>query len=286
MSKEFDLILNFDGHKTPKEAMCAAVISSRDGKIMWIDRAIIGTVSTSNAAEYCGLINGLRRIKRELAGNIFTDQINLIVVVENKILSVYNVIARRLAGQFKSVKYHHVHRDQNQVADKESRLANFSMICQSYYYPNMVSYTTVKIGGKEINATNDILASFRGQYVMIDHRVYQSLFKKKALEDPSPLSFVSTKGSTCTVLGVLRDVKLQVRLGGYRNAQCNQVFVVENLPVPIHLAFDRLELGEDMNLFQFVFNGENKLTVDAFSSDYQNHPYWHSDVISIGASWQ
>ncbi|KAJ3331197.1 hypothetical protein HDU76_003821 [Blyttiomyces sp. JEL0837] len=87
-----------------------------------VSGVIAGTEVTNNVAEYCALINGLRRLLRELhalSPSAFTltiigdsqlviQQMKEVFSVKDPRLALYNAIAKGLVSKFGTVNFEHV----------------------------------------------------------------------------------------------------------------------------------------------------------------------------------
>ena len=126
--------LFFDGcsKSNPGPAAAGAVIFHNDVEI-WSSSVFVGKKQTNNAAEYTGLIIGLREVvNRDISRIVIKGDSKLIIqqmkglfkVKSPNLIPLYQE-AKNLAHSLKSVSFHHVYRHLNTRADE---LANLGLL--------------------------------------------------------------------------------------------------------------------------------------------------------------
>jgi ribonuclease H / adenosylcobalamin/alpha-ribazole phosphatase len=109
----------------PGPAAYGFVLESEDGDLLAAVGAGIG-VATNNVAEYSGLIAGLRRAAEEGVTQLEVRSDSELMVkqmrgeyrVKNARLRPLSIEASRLARELASVRYVHVPREKNELADR------------------------------------------------------------------------------------------------------------------------------------------------------------------------
>ena len=286
------------------------LVDAETDKELWQCSVPLGDDTTSNAAEYCGLIGGLRRARRWLQmmhefhltvigdSKLIVDQVNGLNEVRDEKLRMYHAVAVGLLSQFASHTVKHVPREQNQYADA---LANEALGTNygehsAIFYPNLTSISRVtwQHGWGETFASNDILGSRSDGLNFIDAKYLTTIHPHgigvlENLQDPGTRSVCNGKVAM-NVLGVLVEpitaqVKAQMLADDTNNtsAQTQEfrfdraTMVVMDLPVPLHLHFSQQAM-EQMGPHQFGARS-TQLAAEIFPAEYRSHPYWHSNVI-------
>jgi ribonuclease HI len=109
----------------PGPAAFAFVLETDDGTVLEARGEAIG-VATNNVAEYSALVAGLRAAVaagvRELEvvsdSELMVKQMRGEYRVKNKDLQWYSLEASRLARELDAVRYTHVRREENELADR------------------------------------------------------------------------------------------------------------------------------------------------------------------------
>jgi ribonuclease HI len=109
----------------PGPAAFAFVLEAEDGTVLRAHGEAIG-VATNNVAEYAALVAGLRGAIEAGVGvlevvsdsELLVKQMRGEYRVKNKELQGYSVEAARLARQLREVRYTHVRREHNELADR------------------------------------------------------------------------------------------------------------------------------------------------------------------------
>tara|TARA_B100000963_G_C22328476_1_gene537518 strand:- start:17 stop:514 length:498 start_codon:yes stop_codon:yes gene_type:complete len=132
--KKDKYVLKFDGCSkgNPGPAGAGAVIY-KNGNIFWKSAAYVGKKETNNVAEYVGMLIGLNEAVKKNIKEIDVYGDSLLVIkqmrkeyaVNSFSLKPYNKKAFELAKQIGKVRYSHIYRDQNALADK---LANEGLL--------------------------------------------------------------------------------------------------------------------------------------------------------------
>ena len=127
-------ILKFDGCSkgNPGPAGAGAVIYKNED-VFWKSSAYVGKKETNNVAEYVGMLIGLQEAVKKNIREIHVYGDSLLVIkqmrkeyaVNSFSLKPYNKKAFELAKQIGKVRYSHIYRDQNALAD---RLANEGLL--------------------------------------------------------------------------------------------------------------------------------------------------------------
>jgi len=132
------LTLEFDGSCKPNPngiAKYAYCIKNEAGEIIKSQKGVVGydiisktKATSSNIAEYCGLIYGLKAIPKEerknIIINIFSDSKLLVgqmtgsIKVESKNLIYLNNISKETCSEYASVSFKWVERSKNRFCDK------------------------------------------------------------------------------------------------------------------------------------------------------------------------
>ena len=173
---------------------------------------------TSNVAEYCGLIAGLRGAVQRF-GPERCSACRLTVVGDSELvikqmrgeyqvrdarLLRYHVVAQGLVARFfaaGAVTFQHVPREQNLVCDSTAKLwsagelkgskANYAV-----FYPNLTHMVPVRIDGNLVLASNEYRTSYPTQLDMIDAALLVLILGDAALRelsDPYPITSMAGK---------------------------------------------------------------------------------------------
>jgi len=126
--------LFFDGgcNPNPGKGGAGAVIY-KNKEVFWKSAAYVGKKETNNVAEYVGMLIGLQEAVKKNIREIHVYGDSLLVIkqmrkeyaVNSFSLKPYNKKAFELAKQIGKVRYSHIYRDQNALAD---RLANEGLL--------------------------------------------------------------------------------------------------------------------------------------------------------------
>ena len=129
-----EYVLKFDGCSkgNPGPAGAGAVIY-KNGTEYWKGSAYVGRKETNNVAEYVGMLIGLQEAVKKNINEIHVYGDSMLVIkqmrkeyaVNSFSLKPYNKKAFELAKQIGKVRYSHIYRDQNGLAD---RLANEGLL--------------------------------------------------------------------------------------------------------------------------------------------------------------
>ncbi|MCS7227367.1 MAG: ribonuclease HI family protein [Endomicrobia bacterium] len=87
--------LYFDGNKTPKGTTCSYVIISEDGQRIIDETIELSHNTTSNQAEYYGILKGIEKLRYYLVKNQ--------IMVENVSVEIYGdsqLVIKQLEGQY------------------------------------------------------------------------------------------------------------------------------------------------------------------------------------------
>lgn len=170
-----------------------------------------------------------------------------------------------------------------------------------FYYPSLACAIDVSLFApngdkKSVMASHDHMTAGSDDRHYIDLAFWEALVGDEArssLVPPVPACWhVQVKETKCSVLGMLRaPLQAQVRNGDKRSClQLGGVVVVDTLPVPFHLSIKRVFRSTDRQTQQIIHDRLNMgqtnfpFKIDTFTEEYHNHPYWTSNVISIGMS--
>lgn len=130
MSDEFRVEFDGGSRGNPGPAGCGAVVRDGDGQELITYGQYVGR-ATNNVAEYHGLIAGLtkalelnaRRVHVFGDSELIVRQMQGQYKVKNAGLKPLYDRARALADSFESIRFTHVPREQNKLADRLSNLA-------------------------------------------------------------------------------------------------------------------------------------------------------------------
>jgi len=122
-------VLQFDGacRGNPSNNLGLGCVLYKNGKIIKTRSQNIGKENgTNNQAEYLSLLSGLKMCKNMNVKEVLVqgdselviNQMNGIYNVNNNTLSIYHNIATSLALDFENIKFEHIKRNLNKVADK------------------------------------------------------------------------------------------------------------------------------------------------------------------------
>jgi hypothetical protein len=162
------------------------------------------------------------------------------------------------------------------------------------FCPNLCTVSTAVFPGMPpVNCTNDVMAAGSSRKFLIDANFLVSVpgFSDalESLEDPGSVSMCSGN-VTSTVLGILRQpLRMQIFWDGPRTMTPGnrgqdvevgrEVYVVQGLPVPLHVAYNnQIEVG-----FPGLMMGPGSVRVsaDVFLEPYRTHPYWGSSLRGV-----
>lgn len=281
--------LFFDGACSPNPGKggCGYVLC--DGSDTFKGRQQLGEC-TSNIAEYLGLIHGLHYLHskepdpEKVSSLIVCGDSELVIrqligeyKVVNPRLLLYYQLARALLKKFGKVMVGHVSREDNyadalakDAVQEHSRQQHLDDGIRLSFYPHLCKALATKVLDKPLRATIQAPTA-RLPRSMIDaeflYRINPSYFKEIR---PTEAKLVVNKGPMLNVLG-----KLDVDLVVYSpiGVVIQKPFVVENLPVPVHLKSNPILLGAIPDVSSID-------DVD-FGQDYASRPYWHSDTLFL-----
>eukprot|EP00656_Telonema_subtile_P035422 TRINITY_DN393_c0_g1_i1.p1 TRINITY_DN393_c0_g1~~TRINITY_DN393_c0_g1_i1.p1 ORF type:complete len:392 (+),score=85.11 TRINITY_DN393_c0_g1_i1:191-1366(+) len=259
----------------------------------------LGAHTTSNQAEYAGLIGGLRMVLREL--DVPPEGVALCVHGDSELvikqmtgeyklweptLKLYHSTAVGLVNRFGMVSYVALPREKNRLADKLAARALAAAVDTNLLFrPNLCGISGVKIGKHTAAASNDVGAvGAVGSY--IDAGFLASLpggeqMLQGLLEPPSDVVVAKVD---MTVLGVLSELNCEVcwDITHYPEMVTPElvyqnVIVVVALPVPMHLHTSN-DPAHPHAFTQVKFDSNSKLAPGCFEEKYQSSPWWASDV--------
>lgn len=271
-------------------------------------------VLTNNAAEYMGLIGGLRATIRHLHSIPIRPQVTSVrVICESELvtmqmtgryrvrdarLAIFYAVAKGLQHCFQAVTFRSGSRSEKGGADllmRDARSHAVSPWSKVVFYPAQVGLIEAFVFGHAVRASHDLGTRGADPRTLIDARFLRSLpdFGPSALKnlaDAHPMTIVLSK--VCmTVLGTIAiqvGVVWPKRNGTYPviSHWVNAV-VVDSLPVPLHIS------TKDNDARFFATDGPvssadlQKVPFGARSlpNGYGEHPYWTSDVVFIGHEW-
>mmetsp|Transcript_35126 Transcript_35126/g.76894 ORF Transcript_35126/g.76894 Transcript_35126/m.76894 type:complete len:324 (-) Transcript_35126:2334-3305(-) len=308
-----DYKLFFDGATAggnPGGGGCGAVCYRGEEEIFRVSSAL--GVVTNNAAEYSGLILGLRRLLRDypipkfsltICGDseLVLNQVEGSYAVRSDSLRPYHVIARSLVEDIKGdVNLCHVPREANSVADK---IAKDATKMKSHpgdflvHYPSLSHLLDVSVQGKGLIAGQDAGAAARTPEILFDATTVLETFGEeplKTLLDPGLTSYVSGK-SNFTVLGILREpVVLTIATEqGTREVTITGAVAVDYLPYDVQLSVHhpdlRNSLGDDIwNALQPEPHGpriRHDFSPSVLPERFKRHPYWSTRSHFLAAGY-
>ncbi|KAJ3114906.1 hypothetical protein HDU96_001463 [Phlyctochytrium bullatum] len=246
---------------------------------------------TSNTAEYMSLIQGMRRLLRDL----------VVVPATSVSLTRMQAVAAGLGAKFGQVKYEFVGREENPFTHSLARRVAKSgkkpltAMPGVNFIPNTVHVLPVEVQGKaKAMATHDLTRDNKtpAGYSLIDAWYLQEMVKKdtwqdtfKSLKDPSPIASVpiqvsNNKTLELGVLGLLPSLEVTIEIPGPRTKvtlTLTNLLVVDKLPVPLHLALSTHErkltglapmLGQPFERKQFEMGRQPA------DEDYPKLVYW------------
>lgn len=151
-----------------------------------------------------------------------------------------------------------------------------------FYGPNICTVSRVTIGGRTVYASNDQGTIPQG--FLIDATFLASL---PGLCDQA-LGRVAAEHRICKskvemrVVGVLHNVTMRIQYcSGYHTyyeVTAPQVFVVEKLPVPLHVSDGLVDRKAG---FSMPSPDGIEFEANTFGEPYRRHPYWGSDVMFL-----
>src|SRR6056297_2034156 len=109
----------------PGPSGLGVVLMNEKGEVVGEYKKFLGTV-TNNEAEYAGVLNGLKQAKEMGADKVYMYMDSLLVAkqlngeykIKNKNLGEYFVKIWNLKHSFSEVKFFHIRREKNELADK------------------------------------------------------------------------------------------------------------------------------------------------------------------------
>ena len=149
------------------------------------------------------------------------------------------------------------------------------------WHVNTCKYSRVRIDGTWINATNDIGTTpgefyFDYRFLMSLSPDFHSKFARTTLERSEPL----INQVQMEIVGIVSNVPLAAYFdaadegtgAARQEIVAEQVFVVRELPVPLHIAYKHLKPD--------CVVGDERYwpTSAAFGPPYSDHAYWRSDT--------
>ena len=148
---------------------------------------------------------------------------------------------------------------------------------------NVYRHSRARVDGSWANATNDIGAE--ASEFFIDDKWLASLptMKSLQLETPQPEEQTVVNRVQMQVIGILRDVPIAVFFDAadqlhaperMHKVIAERVYVVRDLPVPLHVARKHLEPSCRVS-------DEFWPEAQAFGPPYSDHPYWTSDAREV-----
>ena len=255
---------------------------------------------TNNAAEYSGLILGVRSILKEYPihkfdlvihgdSELVIKQIKGEYEVRNQMMKIYYKIAIGLLKQIKgSVSMMHIPRRQNGVADELAKTATQKPIDRDevlVFYPSRSELRKLKIDGRNFVAGTDTGAAGNTYENLIDATTLVKLFGSqplRALKDPGRTTILQG-AATMTVLGILAQ-PLQCLLegnarGDYIQLSLNDVVVVDFLPYDVQIS---VKNPDSIQAFKEQFwpghTESYRFGSSAVDARFHQHPFWNDNV--------
>jgi hypothetical protein len=171
------------------------------------------------------------------------------------------------------------------------------------YYPNRLGLLKARaVSGEEMIFSNDFLCACHERRHMIDAAALEELQGGHALLESVivPVPLCRTCGIIImeqqTVVGMLKDplvIRYHIKLDGSSNKgkrveiSLDQVLVIRQLPVPLHVSLKRLQdlecewFGDIVNSSMTRHISIN-FTAESVPERYRSHPFWNTEEHFIG----
>lgn len=268
---------------------------------------------TSNAAEYNGLILGLRDILKEYPITTFDLMIfgdsELVIrqlsgeyEVNSPMLKIYFQIVQGLFKRIKGkIEMIHVPRDQNEDADrlakKAAKRTNLDVDEWILFYPNLMNLYDATCEGsvnrQQLLVGSDMGTAGDSQEFIFDATTILKLFGKNALQnlrDPGKTTILSGKVKM-TIVGILDcPIKCVINYqpdGAQLQVTLRDVVVVDSLPYDAQISFKHPMIMKEMKNhqgdggFSFVYGTipdfGHPFQSTSVATRFQSHHYWKDD---------
>jgi ribonuclease HI len=132
----FTIFADGGSRGNPGDAGSGAIVRDENGKVVATVSEFLGH-TTNNVAEYTGVLRALEKLLKYVGGSasetdvvikmdsqLVVEQMKAAYKIKHPNLKPLGMQVKELAGQFKSVSFAHVYREDNKEAD---RLANEAM---------------------------------------------------------------------------------------------------------------------------------------------------------------
>ncbi|KAJ3151383.1 hypothetical protein HDU86_006083 [Geranomyces michiganensis] len=261
--------------------------------------------TTSNVAEYAGLLAGLYGLLRsetvpEKAAVRVTGDSELVIkqlngdyAVNDAKLRVYHAAVQQQLARFASVELHHVPRGENAEADTLARTAitsppKLDTAQLALFYPNLGAHAQVVCGGMTVPASHNKGTATWSGHCLIDAKFLSAAYGPAlAIQDAHPIQAVRGKDGFYPVVG--RLVTLPLRVAKYAGVSetydlhIPDVLVVDGLPVPLHLdVHAHPNVGNVFSVFSMGFG--DRFDAAVFPEAYRAHPYWACNTAFIASA--
>jgi len=269
----------------------------RRGTEVWRAAGPLGENTTSNEAEYMGLVCGLHHVANLDAADLgrasllvrsdselLVRQMTGEYAVEDATLQVYHTLANALVARCPvPVHFQHIPREENARADKLAGAAaelKGRALCEHVvgFAPNICEVTRVLIQGIPgvITASNDLASAATAGYPisMIDAAFMAAVMPGEfaSIKPCCEKTILNCQHGHQNILGMpSRPIRLQ-----WGSTDClseveehTTVLVVVGLPVPFHVT---TKLGKGGRTIQ-----GNTFCAGSFPRSYWSHPFWNTD---------
>ena len=148
-----------------------------------------------------------------------------------------------------------------------------------FYGPNLCKPSRVAIDGKEMYASNDLGTALSG--FLIDATFLASLpsYGLLSMQPVATHELTVASKTEMRVLGKLENVRMRICYDPsadavkWYNVTAPQVFVVQSLPVPLHVSDGPVDRRAGWSS-----GGEPRHEAETYGAPYNSHPYWRSSV--------
>lgn len=269
--------------------------------------------STSNSAEYLGLIGGLRAVLRFLQSRGLRAALAQVLAVGDSELVIRQMegkyqtnapallvlrdIVQGLVARFSSVTFRACSRSDNSTADAFANdgRKNTNPAARAVYYPSLTNFVSVWVAGVPTLASHDMVTSGSDSGCFIDATFLRTLSDYgsralKDLRDPYPLSLLESK-TKMTILGtIVLDVGIKWNTEiTNENVErslpdcrcCAEFYVVDALPVQLHVSLRNGGIPS-LPTVEVKLPLGIKFRASNVPPQFRSHPYWSSDVEFIG----
>jgi hypothetical protein len=297
---------------SPDTGGCAAVCkregAHEDDEPLWSVSRRMGSIDPKlNAADYFGLIAGLRRLLQEIPVHEFnvtimgsSEQTLCELIGEKKVTSPmiqhFYSVAMGLVNKIKGeVTWELVTQTENGEADYLAEKASKKELLDGDSFvlePSTMNFISAEIEGKRVLAGHDAGASeaSNAKQILVDAGTVVDTLGISALEDmldPGMTTVLQGKVEM-TVLGILPSLSFTMYMDGGEKEEVaiDDAVVVDFLPWPIQISLEHPSVDEVVKQgtgWSISSSSGQEMSASVVPVRFQGHAYWKVDASTSAA---